>query len=118
MAAPKHPREERGAVRSPRFSVPARAALSKAGDSARAEGRLSDLSAHGALVMVSRVFPVGTAVVVRFEIVIQGEKRSFEVPGVVARVSHKGTAVDFTEVPADQARLLLDYTMQRLFGSR
>jgi len=118
MAPPRHPQEERGAVRSPRFSVPTKATLTAAGNTARAEGRMTDLSCHGALVMVSRVFPVGTPVVVHFEIVVKGENRTFAVPGVVNRLSHKGTAVDFTDVPGDAAQWLLDYTMQRLFGGR
>jgi hypothetical protein len=118
MRPPKALKEERGAVRSPRFPVPARVALTREGETDRAEGRMTDLSCHGALVVVSRPFPVGAAVVVHFEIVVQGERRVFALPGVVARVSHKGTAVDFGAVPEDQAQLLVDYTMQRLFGGR
>jgi hypothetical protein len=118
MRRPVKYKDERGSVRSPRFAVPVRATLVRAGEEAGAQGRLADLSCHGALIRVTKVFPVGAPVVLRFELVVGGEHRHLEVPGVVTRLSFHGTAVEFRGVPEDVATLLRDYSMQRLFGDR
>lgn len=102
-------------VRSPRFSVPARARLAVQGQ-APVPGRLINISCHGALFKAPQLFQVRSYVTLHFDIVISGLERNFSIPGVITRSDAGGTGVEFGAVPIDAQELLTEFTFNRLFG--
>ncbi|MFQ5509577.1 MAG: PilZ domain-containing protein [Leptospirillia bacterium] len=104
------------AIRSPRFAVPARVCLSGNGGEKLAEGRLIDISCHGALARIPRLFAEGTPVTLRFELLVGNQVQRFSIPGSVSRLSRHGTAIEFGNVSQEIEDLLMRFSVRRLFG--